>query len=181
MSTSNRNIHLFLPGLCSLVILSRESQAQKTEECEVLIPGLSLHEGKMEKIMAATFHFFIKYQQLSYYTNSWYCHFLLMSQLLSLIKIMNTFTAKFIVYFSVFTFLMFPVNFLSYIHLFIKYLMRTDTALDAGSTVVRKTHVVLSSDDRTKQPQQCGKSYMRGITGHMIRSRGLEPSLITFF
>lgn len=106
--------------------------------------------------------------------------FFLMSQLLLLTKIMNTFIAKFIVYFSVFTFLMFPVSFLSYIHLFIKYLMRTDTALDAGNTMVRKTHMVLSSDDRTKQPQQSGKSYIRGITGHMIWSRGLEPSLITF-
>ena len=92
VSTSHRNIHLLLPGLCTLVTLSWRVSSPKVRNMKSSSLD-SLHEGKMGKIMAATFHFFIKYQQFSYYTNAWYCNFLLLLRLLLLIKIMNTFLA----------------------------------------------------------------------------------------
>lgn len=94
VSTFHRNIHLFFTRTLFPSYSILESLKPKSQEHEVLVLGLSLHEGKMGKIMAAAFYFFIKYQQFSYYTNAWYCNFLLMLQLLLLIKIMNTFLAK---------------------------------------------------------------------------------------
>lgn len=44
-------------------------------------------------------------------------------------------------YLTVFTLLMLPVTFHSYIQLFIKYLMKPDTALDTGNAIVSKTHM----------------------------------------
>lgn len=136
---------------------------------------------------ATVFHFFIKYQQFLYYTNSWYFHFLLMLQVLLLSKLINAFIAKSNEYFPVFTFLMLPVTFLSCIQLVIKYLMRPDTALHARNAVVSKHMWVLSSGDDNMECKRetthqetttkCGKCCMGGVTGHLIWSRWLKPNL----
>ena len=92
VSTSHRNIHLFSPGLCSLLCLG-ESQAQKSGTWS---PHPWTHSawgqnGENYGCCISLFHkipaIFLLYQCLALY-------FLLMLQLLLLIKIMNTFLAQ---------------------------------------------------------------------------------------
>lgn len=93
MSASTRNSHLLIPGLSSLIILAGEPQTEVRNVKSWALVSVCMRT-KCQIRWPLHFTFFIKYQQLLYFTNSWYWYFLLMLELLLLTKVFNAFIAK---------------------------------------------------------------------------------------